>query len=438
MDYLTMKAPLFAGLLVASVMSGPVTLFANDTTDQLAIKAAADPKGAAMADFLKATEKLSSSQEKLAALWQASLLAENTKDKEAILEQAGTISLPGARMLVSEFHHDDAMREAVTKATKALNVLMPQPKKGEEDKNAATDPYKTPAVTEKWTDELGILGRWQKDGFVLDLVAYPENTFLGVLTDKAGNRQRLLGILEDKKLLLYGPAASGTAEKGETVLRLHGKTDKSIALEKITVGKTNTFPKPDKAVTLFDGKSLDAFEKTQWTIQPDGSLQSSPRTGNLKTKANYGDARLYLEFREALNPATVGQRRGNSGVILMGAYEVQLLDSFGLEAQSNDCGSIYSIAAPKVNASAPPLEWQSYLIEFHAPKFDAEGKKTANARFSVWHNGILIQENVEASRLTGASPDKPSPRPEPEKPEALVIQDHGNTLQYRNMWIEPL
>lgn len=438
MHYFTMKAPILAGVLATSAILSPVVLRADDATEQLAIKAAADPKGAAMADFLKATEKLTNPQEKLAALWQAYLLAENSKDKEIILEQAGTISLPGARMLVSAFHHDDVMREAVTKATKALNVLMPQPGKGEEDKGAATDPYKTPAITEKWTDDLGILGRWQKDGFTLDLVAYPENTFLGVLTDSSGNRQKLLGFLDGQKLLLYGATVSGTAEKGETVLKLQGKTDKPIALERVTVGKSNTFHKPDKATMLFDGKNLDAFEKTSWTLQPDGSLQSSPRTGNLKTKADYGDARLYLEFREALNPATVGQRRGNSGVILMGAYEVQLLDSFGLEAKPNDCGSIYSIAAPKVNASAPPLEWQSYLIEFHAPKFDADGKKTANARFSVWHNGILIQDSVEAPRLTGASPDKPSPRPEPSKPEALIIQDHGNTLQYRNIWIEPL
>ncbi len=438
MHYPLMKASLLAGLLAVAQTINPLALRADQATEQLAIKAAANPNGAAMVEYLNATAKLTNPQEKLAALWAAALLADKRKDKEAILEQAGTISLPGARMLVSAFHHDDETGEAVTNATKALNTLMPQPKKGEDDPGAATDPYKTPAITEKWTDELGVLGRWQKDGFTLDLIAYPENTFLGALTDPEGKRQKLLGILKSRQLFLYGPTASGMAEKSEMLLKLQGKTDKPIVLERVTVGKTNTFPKPEKAITLFDGTDLDAFEKTSWKILSDGSLQSSPRTGNLKTKEDFGDVRLYLEFREALNTATVGQRRGNSGVILMGAYEVQLLDSFGLEAQPNDCGAIYSIAAPKVNASAPPLEWQSYLIEFHAPRFDAEGKKTANAKFSVWHNGTLIQENTEAPRLTGASPDKPSPRPEPSKPEALIIQDHGNTLQYRNMWIERL
>ncbi len=105
--------------------------------------------------ILEATSKLEP-KEKLAALWRASFCsADDLKEKEAVLEQAGTIPLPGARMLVSAFHHDDDLREAVTKASKALNILMPLPKKDEEDKGAATDPYKTPAITETWEDSSG-------------------------------------------------------------------------------------------------------------------------------------------------------------------------------------------------------------------------------------------------------------------------------------------
>ncbi len=427
-----MKLPIIA------VFLSVVSVYAADPLNELAIKAAAKPKSDAFADYLEATSKLEP-KEKLAALWRASLLADDLKEKEAVLEQAGTIPLPGARMLVSAFHHDDDLREAVTKASKALNILMPLPKKDEEDKGAATDPYKTPAITETWEDSLGVSGRWTAEGSTLDIVAYPEKNFQGILTNPtSGARVKLLGILEGDTVNLYGEGASGSASKGETVLKLHGKMDKPVVFQRATVGKTDTFPKPAKAQTLFDGSNLDAFEKNSWKILPDGTLQNAPRTGNLKTKENYGDVRLYLEFREPLNPECVGQRRGNSGVILMGAYEVQLLDSFGLESQPNDCGAIYSVAAPKVNMAAPPLEWQSYLIEFHAPRFDEAGKKTANAKFSVWHNGVLIQDKVESPRLTGASPDKPSPRPEPNKPESLVIQDHGNTLQFRNIWIEPM
>lgn len=425
-----MKLPVIALLFGAFSVHA-----ATNSLSELAIKAACEPKKEAFEEYLKASASLEP-KEKLAALWQAALLANDTKEKEAILEQAGTIPLPGARMLVSQFHHDDDLREAVTKATKALNGLMPPPRKGEEDKEATTDPYKSQWITETWTDSLGVSGRWEADGSKLDIVAYPEKTFLGILTNPStGSRTKLLGILDGEKVNLYGADVSGTASKSETVLKLQGKP---VTFTRVETGKTNTFPKPEKAQVLFDGSNLDAFEKNSWKILPDGVLQSSPRTGNLKTKAGHGDARLYLEFRQPLNPECVGQRRGNSGIILQGAYEVQVLDSFGLEPKSNDCGSIYSVAAPKVNMAAAPLEWQSYLIEFHAPRFDESGKKTANARISVWHNGVKIQDNVEVPRLTGASADKPSPRPEPSKPEALVIQDHGNTLQYRNIWLEPL
>lgn len=431
-----MKRPAIALLFSLIVMSAAFA--ANNQLDELAIKAASDPKEDTFEAYLRAVSSLEP-KEKLAALWRAYLLADDVKEKQAVLAQAGTIPLPGARMLVSAFHHDEEIREDVTKATKALNVFMPPPKKGEEDKEAATDPYKTQSLTETWTDALGVSGRWTAEGSTLDIVAYPEKSFQGILTNpKTGTRVPLLGILQGNQINLYGDGATGTASKDETMLKLHGKMDKPVVFTRTTVGKTNTFPKPANAQTLFDGSNLDAFEKNSWKILPDGTLQSSPRTGNLKTRENYGDVRLYLEFREPLNPECVGQRRGNSGVILMGAYEVQLLDSFGLESQPNDCGAIYSVAAPKVNMSAPPLEWQSYLIEFHAPRFDAAGKKTANARVSVWHNGVQIQDNVESPCLTGAPPDKPAPRPEPSKPESLVIQDHGNTLQFRNIWIEPL
>jgi hypothetical protein len=132
-------------------------------------------------------------------------------------------------------------------------------------------------------------------------------------------------------------------------------------------------------------------------------------------------------------PGKKGQARGNSGVYLLGRYEVQVLDSFGLETRDNECGGIYKIATPKTNASLPPLEWQTYDIVMRAPKFNDQGEKTQNAVIAVKHNGIVIHDNVELPGMTGGSvSDKEAPK------GILFLQDHGNKVQYRNIWFKPL
>jgi hypothetical protein len=112
---------------------------------------------------------------------------------------------------------------------------------------------------------------------------------------------------------------------------------------------------------------------------------------------------------------------------------VQVLDSYGLEGADNECGGIYTVSRPKINMCAPPLQWQSYDITFTAAKYDGAGKKTANARLTVVHNGVVIQDNTELPRVTGgALNDREN------EPESLVLQDHGNPVQYRNIWAEKL
>ena len=128
-------------------------------------------------------------------------------------------------------------------------------------------------------------------------------------------------------------------------------------------------------------------------------------------------------------PNDRGQARGNSGVYVQSRYEVQVLDSFGLEGKDNECGGIYSVGAPRVNMCYPPLTWQTYDIDFRAARYDSEGKKTENARVTVRHNGVLIHHDVELPKHT------PGRHAEAPEPDGLFLQDHGNPVVFRNIWV---
>ena len=149
------------------------------------------------------------------------------------------------------------------------------------------------------------------------------------------------------------------------------------------------------------------------------------------TARSFGDFRLHLEFRTPFMPWAGGQLRGNSGVYLQNRYEIQVLDSFGEPAAENGCGAIYSQRAPVLNASFPPLSWQTYDIEFQAARFDAKGARTAPARVSVRHNGVRIHDAVEIDGPTGRG-EAETPEPGP-----ILLQDHWNPVVYRNLWIAP-
>ena len=145
-----------------------------------------------------------------------------------------------------------------------------------------------------------------------------------------------------------------------------------------------------------------------------------------------GKFRLHIEFRVPYLSNAKGQGRGNSGVYVQGRYEVQILDSYGVESKNNDCGAIYEVAAPKVNACKAPTIWQSYDIHFQAPKFE-DGKKVRPAIMTVYHNGIKIHDEVEipvdnTRAGLGGDPSKPGP---------ILLQDHGNPVQFRNVWLVP-
>ena len=170
----------------------------------------------------------------------------------------------------------------------------------------------------------------------------------------------------------------------------------------------------------------------EWTRLEDGAIEVKAGSGNLITRVLYGDCQIELDFMTPYMPDRTGQGRGNSGVYVQGLYEVQVLDSFGVEPGMDTCGAIYKVSPAAVNVCLPPGEWQHYRIEFTAPRFDDNGAVTAKARLSVWQNGTLIQDDVEVPTPTGGAAGQDLVAFGP-----LMLQDHGDPVRYRNVWITP-
>ena len=181
---------------------------------------------------------------------------------------------------------------------------------------------------------------------------------------------------------------------------------------------------PEGAVVLFSGKEAELKNFVGARFEDDKLREG------FDSKQTFGDQKLHLEFYLSYMPAGRGQGRSNSGCYLQGRYEVQILDSFGLTGENNECGGIYTISAPKVNMCLPPLRWQTYDIDFTAAKYDAAGKKTAEARMTVTHNGILVQDNVALPQGTPGGIQGEGSGPGP-----LHIQGHGNPVYFRNIWV---
>lgn len=193
---------------------------------------------------------------------------------------------------------------------------------------------------------------------------------------------------------------------------------------------------PADAVVLFDGKDISGWvsagtdKPAGWKVE-NGYMEA--RGGNICSKRTLTDFQLHIEFWLPLMAEATGQARANSGVYLQGSYEIQVLDSYRLVSQPNDCGAIYGVAAPLVNACRPPETWQTYDAFFAAPRFDDKGAKTASARVSVLHNGVWIHEGVEIPQPTTAAMDRDIKAPGP-----IMLQDHGCPVRYRNIWIRNL
>ncbi len=261
------------------------------------------------------------------------------------------------------------------------------------------------------------------------------------------NRSLLSGKLEGKKVAL-SPAdgkrkyLAGPPDAFSATRKFppdgHKSHSGSISNGTMTLGKDLSLKKverksptmgkkaPRGAITLFDGSNKNEWqggrvdEKTK-LLNTDGS--------DILTKRKFNDYHMHIEFLLPYRPAARGQGRGNSGFYQIDHFEVQILDSFGLEGVNNECGGIYSIKDSDVNACFPPLSWQTYDVDFTNAK-TKDGKKIKDAKITVRLNGILIHDNFSIPRKTGGSRGEPEGTPGPMK-----LQGHGNPLQFRNIWI---
>jgi len=192
---------------------------------------------------------------------------------------------------------------------------------------------------------------------------------------------------------------------------------------------------PEKPNERSDWQAIGTQEpdvSAKWNIV-DGAMEINPGTGSIITRDKFESFKLHIEFKTPYMPDAKGQGRGNSGVYLQGRYEIQVLDSYGLDSKDNDCGGIYKIATPLVNACRKPQQWQTYDITFYAPKFDGAGKKIKDAVVTVYQNGKLIHDNVVIPNPTGGAKDH-----NVDQPGGIYLQDHGNKVQFRNIWLVKL
>jgi hypothetical protein len=207
------------------------------------------------------------------------------------------------------------------------------------------------------------------------------------------------------------------------------------------------FAPPSDAIVLFDGseKSFKANwtdtsgNPSQWKVV-DGALESVKKAGYIQTKQSFGSCQLHVEWAAPSNVEGDGQGRGNSGVFLMNQYEVQVLDSFQNQTYADgQAGALYGRSKPLANACRKPGEWQSYDIIFHRPVFDNQGKLVRRATFTVIHNGVLVQDHVSLSGGTGwMGPDAVSDYVAHPDKLPIALQDHGNPVRFRNVWVREL
>jgi len=193
---------------------------------------------------------------------------------------------------------------------------------------------------------------------------------------------------------------------------------------------------PENAVQIFNNQDVSNWtqrngDAANWIVQ-DGVV--AVNKGDIMTQERFADFFLHLEFMTPDMPDATGQAKGNSGVFLQGRYEIQVLDSYGIETPGKgDCGAIYDQYAPLVNACKPPLEWQTYDVCFRSARVSENGEVLEKTRLTVLQNGIVIHNNIELPGVTVLAIDEQVGTPGP-----ILLQDHGNDVKYRNIWVLPL
>ncbi|MFT7171826.1 MAG: hypothetical protein ACI9NQ_000033 [Paracoccaceae bacterium] len=316
-------------------------------------------------------------------------------------------------------------------------ALMASPLLSAEDagKGTWTDPVKAA----KENPDFSIQGEYHLEGapVAAQVVALGNGVFDAYILEgglpglgwkKGDPRVQLRGNLEEGIVTFTEiKGTSALLDEGHLTIQRSGKD--TVKVPRIARQSGTLDAKPPKgAKILFDGKNTDQWDKGQ--IE-NGLLKSTGTTSIPKFKSY----QLHLEFRTPFKPTARGQGRGNSGVYFGGRWETQVLDSFALDGKMNECGGIYSIAAPSVNMCLPPLTWQTYDVDFTAAKFDAEGKRSAWPHMTVKLNGVVIHDKQELNKdLTTAAPAK---GPLKDEARPVFLQNHGNPVFFRNIWVLP-
>jgi hypothetical protein len=275
------------------------------------------------------------------------------------------------------------------------------------------------------------IGKLGSQSFGIQVIARGNGKFLGVVFpgglpgagwDAEKNvKHKLSGETTGAVTSLAGDGFDASISNGSIALKHGDKTGdfKRLHRESPTLGKGA----PEGAIVLFNGANVDRWE-------PARMAEAGLMGVGTRTRQSFENYTLHIEFRSPFMPYAYenGQERGNSGLYLGDQYECQILDSFGLEGADNECGGIYQNARPKVNMCYPPLSWQTYDVDFTCAKFDAEGKVTAPARVTMQHNGVVIHDNLELKVTPGGGRND-------QKPGALFLQDHGDPVRFRNIWL---
>lgn len=242
--------------------------------------------------------------------------------------------------------------------------------------------------------------------------------------DQKKDLERINAPLENGQVVFKAKKGTGIVKAGK--MHITDSDNQPMGVLKRLVRTSSTLGKkpPKGATVLFDGSNVNGWKNGRMTT--DKLLME----GTTSTET-FQDHQLHIEFRLPYQPEDRGQGRGNSGLYVQGRYEVQMLDSFGLAGKQNECGGLYSVKDPDVNMCYPPLQWQTYDIQYTAARFDAEGKLTKHPKITVRHNGVVIHNDVElpGNRSTTAAPSKPGPVAGP-----IYLQNHGSPMRYRNIW----
>ncbi len=294
--------------------------------------------------------------------------------------------------------------------------------------------YLTEAEARAAGTEFDLQGEYADAGLGAQVIALGEGRFRLVLHqgglpgagwDKSAKAE-VEGLMEGNRAVFAGGAGKPSGEAaGGLLVGDDGKGAKFKLIKVFRQSPTLGAKPPTGALVLFDGSSADAWQN--------GKMDERKflRCGT-KSKELLKSGTLHIEFFLPFKPLGRGQDRANSGVYLQDRYEVQVLDSFGLKGENNECGGIYTKHKPAVNMCLPPLTWQTYDIDFTEAQWDAGGKKTKDATLTVRHNGVLIHDHAPVNSATTAAGLKEGPTPGP-----IQLQDHGNPIYYRNIWWVP-